>query len=1154
MTFLDALGTTLLLGDGAMGALLEDDRLPDAAFGGHPGCNDVLNVTSPHIIADVHDAYLGAGADWIETNTFGANLTALAAHGLEGRLAEINLAGARLARARADAAATPDWPRFVVGSIGPGLKLPTLGQVGFVQLRDAYQVAAAALIEGGADALQVETCQDPLQAKAAVIGALRAGRQTGRHTPVTVCLTVETTGTMLLGTTVAAGLAALRHLGGAAVGLNCATGPDLMGPALRELARTCPLPLVCMPNAGLPELTSDGTEYPLTAGAFAAAMADYAARFGLASVAGCCGTTPAHIAAARAVIPRGRPVVARDVQASAAVSSLYEAVDLRQDVNYLAIGERANVSGSKAFRQAIEAADWEAGVEIARRQGGCHVVDLCVDQAGRDAVADIGELAGRFGTALTAPVMLDSSKPDVLRTGLEHLPGRAIVNSVNLEDAAKFTATMTAVAEHGAAVVALTIDEAGLATTAGRKLAVALRLIDEITRWGLTEADIFVDLLTYPVTTGAPDARRAAAETIEALRALKAARPGVGTVLGISNVSFGLKPPARVVLNSVFLDECRAAGLDAAIVDAAKILPLARIPDEQVRAARDLLWDDRSFGPDPLAAFMALFDADGAGTAPVGQADELAGLPVGERLARRIVDAVAPGLEADIDEALTIRDALSILNDDLLAGMRTVGELFGSGRLQLPFVLASAEVMKKAVSHLEPALKSQAGSDAKARGTLVLATVAGDVHDIGKNLVDIIVSNNGYRVVNLGVRVPVEEIIAAALREDACAIGLSGLLVKSAEVMRDDLGELAARGLADRFPVILGGAALSRAYVDGLRPAYRRVHYAADAFAGLRVLNDITSAGPAGETCDRAGSEVGVRTAPVERANGTGGVEISDRPVGAAGAARGVAASATVPEPPFWGPRVVRDITLDELLPWLDRRALLTGRWGMRPEPGQSFDELAASARYRLDDHIAHISREHLVAPAVAYGYWPAVGDGNELVLFDPAHPGHEVARFVFPRQRRGAHLALPDYFRSTGQGPDVVALQVVTVGPAASRATAALFAHDHYREYLELHGLTAQLAEALAELWHARVRAELGIGGSDGSREGILRHRAYQGERYSFGYPACPDLAQRRLVVDLVGAARIGVELTETFQLVPEQSTDAIIVHHPQARYFSVR
>ena len=1131
MTFSDVLGTSVLLGDGAMGTMIQAASLPVSAL---DGCNDILNLTSPDTIKAIHGAYLAAGSDWVETNTFGVNLTALADYGLVDQAGQIARAGAALAREAADAATTPDWPRFVVGSLGPGTKLPTLGQVSFGALRDAYQTVTAGLLEGGVDAVQVETCQDLLQVKAAVIGARRAIAGAGRVVPVIVCVTIEANGAMLLGTPVEAAVAALRHLGIDALGLNCATGPDLMAGPLRQLSRICPLPVVAMPNAGLPELGTNGAVYPLTPDDFAQAMAGFASDLGLASVAGCCGTTPAHIAALRAALPRGRQVAARQVEVQEAVSSLYEAVDVRQDVSYLAVGERANASGSKAFREAMVARRWDDCVDIARRQGGAgaHLVDLCVDQVGSDGVADMSALVDRFATAVTSPLVLDSSKPSVLLAGLEHAPGRCLVNSCNLEDGdgpgSKYEQVMTAVTEHGAAVVALTIDEAGLATTRERKLAVARRLIGELTtRWGLTHSDIFVDLLTYPVSTGADDARGAARETLEAVRGLKAEFPAVGTILGVSNVSFGLAPGARVVLNSVFLDEARQAGLDAAIVDAAKIRPLHQIPGDLVQAARDLLWDDHTRADDPLAAFLALVDEAGAGQASSQIAqDTLAGLPVGQRLVRRIVDALPLGLEDDLDEALVSSDALAILNDDLLEGMRQVGDLFGAGKLQLPFVLASAEVMKKAVAHLEPSLKADR-TDTPARGTLVLATVAGDVHDIGKNLVDIIVSNNGYKVVNLGVRVPIDKMVEAAIAEDASAIGMSGLLVKSAEVMADNLDELTRRGLADRFPVVLGGAALSRGYVDTLRPGYARVHYAADAFEGLRVLDAVRQ---------------GAKTP--SPANPTGpGRPTSPRPDHAAELPRSqVVRGVPVPEPPFWGARHVNGLSLREVEPWLDYRALLLGRWGLRTEPGHTFDELLATNRARLDGYLDRIRQDGLAQFAVAYGYWPCFSSGGDVVLLEPASKT-ELARLEFPRQPRPPYLCIADYFRDEGEaaalGPDVIALQLVTMGAGASRATGALFEQDHYREYLELHGLTVQLAEATAEMWHTRVRAELGIGG--------------QGERYSFGYPSCPDLAPRRVLADLVGAGAIGVELTEGLQLVPEQSTDALIVHHPEARYFSL-
>lgn len=1134
---------TAKLGDGAMGTMIQARGLPDEAFGRYPGCNDALNLTRPEVISAIHDAYLAAGADWIETNTFGANLTALGDYGLEARLAEINLAGALLARRSADAASTPGWPRYVVGSLGPGSKLASLRQASFASLRDGYQAAAAALLAGGVDVLQVETCQDPLQAKAAIIGARRAMAAAGASVPIVACVTIETNGTMLLGTTVEAAVATLAHLGIDALGLNCATGPDLMEEPLRRLARVCPLPVAAMPNAGLPQLVGGQLEYQLSPDAFAAAVTHWVSDLGVAWVAGCCGSTPEHIAAARQALGRTTPVPPRPVAAVHALSSLYDSVEVRQDVSYLAIGERANVAGSKAFREAVAAGRFDEAIEVAKSQSrhGVHVLDLCVDRTDGDPVADMVELAARLASAARQPVMLDSSKPAVLVAGLEQLPGRSVVNSVNLEGGdgpgSKYEQVMQAVAEHGAAVVALTIDEAGMAVTRDRKVAVANRLINDLTsRWGLAEEDIFVDMLAYPVTTGFAETRAAAAETIEAIRDLKTQRPGVGTVLGISNVSFGLKPGARVLLNSVFLDECRQAGLDAAIVDAGKIAPLHHWPPAHIQAARDLVWDDHRRSDDPLATFLALFDE--AGESSLADADELAALPLPDRLVRRIVDALPVGLEADLDAALASKDAISVVNDDLLEGMRVVGELFGQGQMQLPFVLASAEVMKKAVAYLEPALKaSQAGGGE--RGILVLATVAGDVHDIGKNLVDIIVSNNGFKVINLGVRVPIDDIAAAALQHDATAIGLSGLLVRSAEVMRDNLAELTRRGL-QRLPVVLGGAALSRAYVDSLRPDYANVYYGADAFDGLAVMRSLTDpAAPASPVVPAQGAPAGQvpPTSPVTRTAKAAADPVAPR--------SNVARREPVPQPPFWGAKQVAGITLDAVVPFLDEKALLTGQWGLRVPPGETFADLARQQRPRLDAHLASVRRQRLDQFRVAYGYWPAFSDGDELVLLDPLDQTAEIGRWRFPRQRRGSHLCLADYFRDAAEaaelGPDVVALHLVTMGSAATPAATQLFEAGHYRDYLELHGLCVQLAEALAQMWHGRIRSELGI--SPG-----------QGQRFSFGYPACPDLAPRQLLYDLVGGQAIGVSLSETLQLVPEQSTDALIVHHRQARYFSAR
>ena len=1124
-----ALASRVLVADGAMGTMVQAADVPASDFGGYDGCNEILNVTRPDVVQAIHRAYLDAGADCVETNTFGANATALAEYGIADRIGELARAGARLARVAADEAAADGRPRFVLGSMGPGTKLPSLGHVTYATLRDAYQTQAAALLAGGVDAFQIETSQDLLQVKAAVVGARRACRAVGVRVPIFASITMETTGTMLLGSEIGAVITALGALRVDGIGLNCGTGPDRMGEHLRELARRVPVLLTCMPNAGMPELTPDGPRYPMGPDDFAAAVASFADEHGVGLVGGCCGTTPAHIARLAELV-RGRAPLARHPEVEPALASLFGEVALRQETSYLSIGERTNANGSKLFREAMLEGRWDDCVDIAKQQSrdGAHVLDVCVDYTGRDGTLDMRELASRLATAVTTPLMLDSTEPAVIEAGLECLAGRPIINSVNYEDGARLARLLPIVVEHGAAVVALTIDADGQARTAVRKVAVAERLIADLTtRWGFALDDIVVDCLTFPITTGQDETRRDALETIEAIRELAQRHPGLHFTLGVSNVSFGLQPAARAVLNSVFLAECQAAGLDSAIVHAARIIPIARIPDEQRQAALDLIYDRRRTGYDPLKEFLGMFTQ---ANSPLERA-ELVELPVAERLRRRIVDGAAHGLEADLTEALAGKSALDIVNDDLLVGMKTVGELFGAGQMQLPFVLASAEVMKKAVAFLEPHLEAGAASG---RGTVVLATVAGDVHDIGKNLVDIILTNNGYRVVNLGIKQPVGAIADAAVANGADAIGMSGLLVKSTTVMRDNLIELNRRGLA-HVPVLLGGAALTRAYVEGeLSAVYDGVvRYARDAFEGLALLEQITN---------------GTVVAPPARARARARVA----PPAVGGPRSDVARDVDVPVPPFWGSQVIADVPLDEVAALLDERALFAGRWGLRAGvAGPSYEELVASdGRPRLHALLDRIRDRGLAGLAVAYGYWPCHSAGEALVVGDPEDPAREVARFTFPRQPSGRRLCLPDYFRDETQaaelGPDVLPLQVVTVGPALSQATAELFRADKYREYLELHGVGVQLAEALAEWSHARVRAELGF-----TDEGPHR---YRGERYSFGYPACPDLAQRGSVVALLEADRIGVTLSNELQLHPEQSTDALIVHHPEAVYFNAR
>jgi 5-methyltetrahydrofolate--homocysteine methyltransferase len=1124
-------------------------------FESYEGCNEILNVTRPDIVTAVHEAYLDAGADCVTTNSFGANLGNLGEYGIAERIAELSEASARLARAAADRWATPDRPRWVLGSMGPGTKLPTLGHTTFRELRDTYQVNAEGLLRGGADALIIETCQDLLQAKAAIVGARRAVAELAPGALIIAQVTIETTGTMLLGTEIGAALTALEPLGIDMLGLNCATGPGEMSEHLRYLAAHARIPISCEPNAGLPVLTSDGASYPLTPAQLADAHDRFTREFGLSLVGGCCGTTPEHIAVLADRVA-DRPIAGRRPRREPGVASLYQHVPFRQDTAFLTIGERTNANGSKAFRDAMLEGRYEDCVGIARAQtrDGAHLLDVCVDYVGRDGVADMREIVARFATAATLPLVLDSTEATVIEAGLELTGGRAVINSVNYEDGdgpdSRIARVMPLVREHGAAVIALTIDERGQARTAEWKVAIAERLIGDLTRnWGMRVEDIIVDCLTFPIATGQEETRRDGIETIEAIAELKRRYPDVQTTLGVSNVSFGLKPAARAVLNSVFLAECVRAGLDSAIVHAARIMPIARIPDEQRQVALDLVYDRRREGYDPLARLLELFEGVDAAELKASRAAELAGLPLWERLKRRIIDGERSGLEADLDAALAQRPALEIVNDVLLDGMKTVGELFGSGQMQLPFVLTSAEVMKASVAYLEPHME-QSGEEGK--GKIVLATVKGDVHDIGKNLVDIILSNNGYDVVNIGIKQPISAILTAAEDNDADVIGMSGLLVKSTVVMRDNLSELNSRGVAGRWPVLLGGAALTRAYVEQDLAALfdGQVRYARDAFEGLRLM-DAMMAVKRGEPGAKLPE---LRTRKV-RARPAAGAE--DRTEAENQARSDINTDGPVPEAPFLGTEVIKGIPLADYAAYLDERALFMGQWGLKPArggAGPSYEELVETeGRPRLRMWLERMQTEGLLEAAVVYGYFRCVSSGNDLIVLGSDGKA-EAERFSFPRQRRDRRLCLADFFKPQDSGQtDVIALQLATMGPRVSLATGELFAKNAYREYLELHGLSVQLTEALAEYWHARVRRELGIADADpDDLDGFFRV-GYRGARYSIGYPACPDLADRAKMVRLLEPSRIGVELSEEMQLHPEQSTDAIVVHHPEAKYFSV-
>ena len=1155
-TLREALAQGVVVTDGAMGTMLQAANPTLDDYQNHEGCNEILNVSRPELVRSVHDEYLHVGVDAIETNTFGANWANLAEYGIEDRIYELAFAGGRLARESADASSTDSKPRYVLGSLGPGTKLPSLGHTTYEKLRDSYYQASKGLTDALVDGLLIETTQDLLQAKAAVNGARLAIKESGRDVVLIAQVTVETTGTMLLGSEIGAALNALEPLGIDLIGLNCATGPAEMSEHLRYLSQSARIGISVMPNAGLPVLGPNGATYPLTPSQLATALESFVREYGVSLVGGCCGTTPEHMSAVVKALDGIKPKE-RTPSIAAGASSIYQYVPFRQELTYMAIGERTNANGSRAFRDALIAQDWQSCVEIARDQirDGAHMLDLSVDYVGRDGVADMQELASRFATTSTLPIVLDSTEPAVIKAGLECLGGRSVINSVNYEDGdgpnSRFAKIMPLVQEHGACVVALTIDEDGQARDCEWKLKVARRLITDLTEnWGINTGDILIDCLTFPVATGQEETRRDGIETIEAIRRLKEEFPEVQTTLGVSNVSFGLNPAARIVLNSVFLHECVNAGLDSAIVHPSKITPMNRIEDRQREVALDLIYDRRQYAGeeciyDPLTLFLQLFEGVEVTSSRLTRAAELASLPLTQRLARRIIDGEKVGLEADLQTAMDEgMEPLAIINEHLLEGMKVVGELFGKGEMQLPFVLQSAEVMKTAVAYLEAFMEK---TSADGRGVMVLATVRGDVHDIGKNLVDIILSNNGYRVVNIGIKQTINQIIEAATESNADAIGMSGLLVKSTVIMKENLEELTSRGLDQRWPIVLGGAALTRAYVEqDLASNFPgEVRYARDAFEGLRLMDTIMAI--------KRGEE-GAQLPPLRERRVRAVVRDTD--LSEIDTTRSdVDQEVDIPEPPFWGSRIVKGIPLAHYSGMLDERALFMGQWGLKGNRGEYETMAENEGRPRLRSLINETLSKGWLNAAVVYGYFPCYSEGNDLVILhhEGELKGKERTRFTFPRQSRDRRLCISDFFASKESGRiDVVAFHVVTMGNEVSKATGTLFEANAYREYLELHGLSVQLTEALAEHWHARIREELKVKNQDSADlQGIL-DQGYRGSRYSFGYPACPDLEQQVQLCELLDPGRIGVELSEEFQLHPEQSTSAIIVHHPEAKYFN--
>jgi 5-methyltetrahydrofolate--homocysteine methyltransferase len=1151
----------VLLCDGAMGSRLQQADLDvDIDYWGQENCSEVLNLSRPDIVREIQQGFAAAGADILLTNTFGGSPITLSEFDLADRAHEINQRAAELAREALEEFSRDGTRRYVLGDIGPGTKLPSLGQVDYDELEAALAVQAAGLLAGGVDGIMIETVQDIMQLKAAVNGARIAMAAAGREVPLITQVTVETTGTMLVGTDIAGAATVIHALGVEAMGLNCATGPREMAEHVRWLSEQWPGIISIQPNAGLPELVDGQPSYPLAP----EELADWARRFvvedGVNLIGGCCGTVTTHIKALHDMLEglgqgrRPKPTP-RQPEWVPGLASLYGQTPYRQENAYLSIGERCNANGSKKFRELQDAEDWDGCIAIGREQvkEGSHTLDICTAFVGRDELSDMTAMVSRMRGAVNAPLVLDSTEYPVLEGALKLYGGKPLINSINFEDGEEPAAKRLMLArKFGCGVIALTIDEEGMAKTTGDKVKLAHRLHDyAVNQHGLAPEDLLFDPLTFTICTGNEDDRRLGLETLDAIEIIAKELPRCQIILGLSNISFGLKPAARHVLNSVYLQHALDRGMTGAILHLSKILPLHSIPEEEVKAAEDLIYDRRSDGYDPLHAFIALFqDRTAAETKKERPA------AVEERLKQRIIDGDRPGLEDDLEEAMQSHAPLDIVNDILLDGMKVVGELFGSGQMQLPFVLQSAETMKASVAHLEPHMER---SDDSKKGTIVLATVKGDVHDIGKNLVDIILTNNGYRVINLGIKQPIAAIIEAAKEHDADAVGMSGLLVKSTTIMRENLEEMSRQQIS--LPVMLGGAALTRGFVEeDCAEAYaassRRVAYARDAFDGLDLMARVVAGDFDNYIVEREGRREG---RPVNRRRKLGQPTLMPRPLDLEEVRtrreelhQGVA----VPKAPFFGHRIIEQVGIKALLPYLNERMLYQFHWGYRKR-GRALAEYMNWARTEIKpillDLVARCEAEDILRPQAVYGYFPAASDGDDLVLYGP-DGGDEVARFSLPRQDRAGGLCIADFFREASTGErDVIALQAVTIGQHASEVARQWFDDDHYQDYLYLHGLGVEMAEAMAEYVHKRVRSELGFGDQDARDNDALLNQGYRGSRYSFGYPACPTMSDQRQILKLLGAERIELEMGDEDQLHPEQSTSAIIVHHPQAKYFSV-
>lgn len=1149
---LEALNERVLLCDGGMGSRVQALTLDvEKDYWGKENCTEVLNLSRPELVREIHRGYFEAGADMVETNTFGGSPITLGEFELADRAFEINKTAATLAREAAESFAD-GRQRYVLGSIGPGTKLPTLGHIDYQSLEDGLTVQAQGLVAGEVDAILIETCQDTLQIKAAV----NAVKNASRTMPIFVQVTVETTGTLLVGADIAAAATVIKALDVPLIGLNCATGPQEMAEHVKWLGQNWPGLISVMPNAGLPELVEGKTHYPLGPDELARWLERFIKEDGLNLVGGCCGTNNEHIKAVDAMLRRldgkGRPApVKRSVHWVPAVASLYSQTTLRQDNSIFAIGERCNANGSKRWRELQEANDWDACVEMAREQvkEGSNALDLCTAFVGRPESAEMNAVLTPIAKAVTAPLVIDSTELDVLRKALPLYGGKAIINSINFEDGEEPAHERLLLAKKfGCAVIALTIDEQGMAKTPERKLEIAKRLYDfAVVKHGLPASDLLIDPLTFTIATGNEDDRKLGLWTLEGIELISKALPDVQIILGLSNISFGLNPAARHVLNSVMLDQAVKRGMTGAIVHVSKITPLHKIAPEEVKVVDDLIHDRRAEGYDPLQKLLELFaDRKAAATVKKQRA-----ATVEERLKDRIVDGEKNGLEVDLAEALKVHKPLDIINTFLLDGMKVVGELFGSGKMQLPFVLQSAETMKAAVAWLEPHMEK---TNAPQKGTIVLATVKGDVHDIGKNLVDIILTNNGYQVVNLGIKQPIANILSAVREHQAHAIGMSGLLVKSTVVMRENLEELSREGIT--VPVLLGGAALTRQYVEeDCASSYTtgQVAYARDAFDGLGLMDKVVAGEFAGYVSALGAKRQG-RTRNTRRKLGEAAVAVQIDKAEACARRLELAAGVAVPVPPFWGARLVEQVPMRALVPYLNERMLYQLQWGYRKD-GKSFDEYLGWAQKELKPILKSMldkcEAENILQPQAVYGYWKCAGEGDDLILF--GQDGQkELTRFTLPRSAE--KISIVDYVRDVSAGErDVIGLQVATMGQHCAEVARQWFADNRYQEYLYLHGLSVEMTEALAEHTHKRIRAELGFGHEDDRDMDKMLQQGYRGSRYSFGYPACPNLEDQVPILDMLGAGRIGVEISEGFQLHPEQSTSAIVLHHPKAKYFSV-